>query len=104
MADATGGPGSCNGIHGAVLEAGMGSARAILEAGLSEERRGRPDVGDLAPGAGQVQPRAAWSEERLRGCATSGEAISSPGTDAEFRAGAGTASVAYDIAEEVPVD
>src|SRR5215471_17939938 len=41
---------SGDGIDGAVLETGLGSARAILEADAPETGRRRPDVGNAASG------------------------------------------------------
>src|ERR1700737_3297109 len=66
MAGRVGGRGSSHGIDGAVLEAGVGNAGALLEASAPEARRGGEDVRYAALGPGQEQPRAEREEERLR--------------------------------------
>ena len=47
-----------DGIDGAILEAGLGSAGTALETGLRETARRQPDVGRLTSGAGQVESSA----------------------------------------------
>src|SRR5258708_7405360 len=102
--DTTRSPGGRYGIDGTVLEAGVGSVGAVLDAGVQEEGRSRSDVGDLASGAGQVQPRAQGTEERFCRCATSGEALGSARAGSEFRSAAGTAFVADGNAQEVSIN
>src|ERR1035437_7126658 len=57
MAGAAGGRGSSYGIDRAVLEAGVGSTGAVLEARAPEAVGGRPDVRHAASVPDQIQPR-----------------------------------------------
>src|ERR1035437_4628448 len=59
MAGAAGGRGSSYGIDRAVLEAGVGSTGAVLEARAPEAGGGRPDARHAASVPDQIQPRAA---------------------------------------------
>ena len=64
----------------------------------------RTDVGQAASGAGAIESRAIRAEERFSGCGTTGEAISGPGTHAEFCARRRATVVANSDAAQVPVD
>src|ERR1039457_6398989 len=66
MAGPAGGRGSSHGIDRAVLEAGVGNAGAVLEAGAPKAGGGQQDVRHAASVPSQVQPRAAWAKERFR--------------------------------------
>src|SRR5215472_8223964 len=104
MADRAASRGSSDGIHGAILEAGMGGARAVLEADLSESGRCRPDVGNPASGASLVESWSARAQERFSRRRTSGEAIGFPGADLELCARCRTAFVADTDAHQVSTD
>src|SRR5262249_16654420 len=104
MADRAASRGSSDGIHGAILEAGMGGARALLEAVLSESGRCRPDVGNPASGASLVESWSARAQERFSRRRTSGEAIGCPGADLELCARCRTAFVADTDAHQVSTD
>src|SRR6266481_680353 len=64
MAARAAGRGSSHGIDRAILETGLGSARAVLAADLPEAGRRRPDVGSAPSCAGAVQSRAARGRKR----------------------------------------
>src|ERR1017187_2193229 len=104
MASAAGGRGSSHGIDRTVLETGVGSAGAVLEAGAPEARGGRQDVRRAAPMPCQIQPRAARAEERLRRRRTDDQTAGGAGAGFELRTGCGTAPVANRDAAQAPVD
>src|SRR5215831_9720312 len=91
---------SGDGIDGAVLETGLGSAGAILEADAPETGRRRPDVGNAASGTGAIEPRASGQEGFPR-CQTAGEAAGGTRVDAEFCARCRAASMADGDAPKV---
>src|ERR1700758_5021281 len=93
MAQRAAGRRNGDGIHGPILEAGLGSTGAVLEAGPSESGRCREDVGNTPSGASVVQSRTARAQERLSGCGTFGEAVAVPGADFELCARCRTATV-----------
>src|SRR6201987_6515755 len=86
MAHRAAGRGSGDGIDGAILEACLGSAGAILEGEVSEAGRCRPDVGDTTSGASLVQSRAARAQDRFSRRRTFGEAARITGASLELRA------------------
>lgn len=104
MAGPAGGRGSSDGIDRTVLETGMGSAGAVLEAGAREARRGHQDVRHAAFMPGQIQPRAARAEERLRRRRTDDQTAGGAGAGFELCAGSGTAALANGDAAQAPVD
>src|ERR1019366_8538679 len=104
MAGAAGGRGSSHGIDRTVLETGVGSAGAVLEAGAPEARGGHQDVRRAAPMPCQIQPRAARAEERLRRRRTDDQTAGGAGVGFELRTGCGTAPVANRDAAQAPVD
>src|SRR5271157_3397467 len=104
MAVRAAGRGRSNGIDGAILETGLGSAGAVLEADLPEAGRRRPDVGSAASGAGAVESRTAGAEERLFGRRTSGEAAGGTGADLELCARCRPTPLADSDAPKVPTD
>src|SRR6266851_7138202 len=81
MVAGAGGGRSGDGIHGAILEAGLGSPGTILAGNLPEAGRCRPDVGSAASGAGAVQSRAAGTEEGFPRRRTSGETTGGSGAN-----------------------
>src|SRR2546422_9110895 len=94
MAGRAGGGRSSDGIDGAVLEAGMGSAGTILEACPPEGGGGRQDVRQVASVPSQVQPGAARAKERLRRRRAVAQTAGSAGTGVELRARSPAAAVA----------
>jgi hypothetical protein len=54
MAAGADGGRSSNGIHSSILETGLGSAGAVLEAEMPGAGRCRPSRGDVASGAGAI--------------------------------------------------
>src|SRR5665811_107928 len=104
MAGRAGGRRSSHGIDRAVLEAGVGSAGAVLEASASEAGGGQQDVRHAASVPSQEQPRAAWAKERFRRWRTDDQAAGGAGTGVELRAGSGTAALANGDEAEAPVD
>src|SRR6476646_4649147 len=92
---------SGDGIDGAVLETGLGSAGAILEADAPETGRRRPDVGNAASGTGAIEPRASGAQEGFPKCRTAGEAAGGTRVEAEFCARCRAASVADGDAPKV---
>jgi hypothetical protein len=84
MAARTRGRGSGDGIDGAILETGVGSAGAVLEADPPEVGRRAPDVGNAASGAGAVKPRSAGAQEGFPRCRTSGKATGGTGVDPDI--------------------
>src|ERR1017187_3446631 len=104
MAGPAGGRGSRHGIDRAVLETGVGSAGAVLEAGAPEARGSRQDVRRAALMPGQVQPRAARAKELLRRRRTDDQPAGGAGAGFELRTGCGTAAVANRDAAQAPVD
>src|ERR1700688_1927647 len=103
MAGPAGGGGSSDGIDRAVLEAGMGSVGAVLEACAPEPGRGDQDVRHAAPVPGQIQPRAAGAKERLRRRRTDDQTAGGARVGIELRAGSGAAAVANGDAAQAPV-
>src|SRR6185503_4731640 len=101
MAARTRGRGSGDGIDGAVLETGLGSTGAIVEADAPETGKRRPDVGNAASGTGAIQPRASGAQEGLPRCRTAGEAAGGTRADFEFCARCRAASVADGDAPKV---
>src|SRR5437667_6643275 len=104
MAARARGRGSSPGIDGPILETGMGSAGAVLEAATREARRRKAEVRNVASGAGAVQSRAAGTQEGFPRCRTPGEAAGGPRIDAELCARCRAASMANGNAQEVPVE
>src|SRR6185503_11992825 len=101
MAARTRGRGSGDGIDGAVLETGLGSTGAILEADAPETRRRRPDVGNATSGTGTIEPRTSGAQEGLPRCRTAGEAAGGTRADSEFCTRCRAASVADGDAPKV---
>src|SRR6266581_9038734 len=91
MAGGTGGRRSSHGIDRAVLEAGMGSVGAVLEALAPAAGGGRQDERYAAPVPSQKQPRAAWEKERFWRWRTDDQAVGGGRTAMELRAGSGAA-------------
>src|SRR5258708_32302786 len=85
MAGPAGGRGSGDGIDGAVLEAGVGSAGAVLAASAAEAGGSDPDVGHAAPAPSQFQPRAAGAKERLRRRRADAQTAAGARTDGDLR-------------------
>src|SRR5216683_4396306 len=104
MVAGAGGGRSGDGIHGAILEAGLGSPGTILAGNLPEAGRCRPDVGSATSGAGAIQSRAAGTQEGFPRCRTSGKATGSQRADPEFCARRRTATVAHGHTPKVPAD
>src|ERR1017187_291322 len=104
MAGAAGGRRSRHGIDHAVLEAAVGHAGAVLEAGAAATGGGQPDVRYPTPVPSQEQPRTARAKERFSRRRKDGQATGGAGTGAELRAGPGAAALAHGDAAEAPVD
>ena len=66
------GPGSGYGIDGAILETSLGSTGTVLETATREAGGRKPEVRNLAFGAGAVQSRAAGAQEGFPRCRTLG--------------------------------
>src|SRR5580700_1050799 len=96
--------GSGHGIDGAILETSVGSAGTVLEAGAPEARRGKPEVRNVAPGAGAVQSWTAGTQEGFPRCRTPSEAAGGSRIDSELCARCRATSVADGDAEKVPAD
>src|ERR1700741_1624248 len=94
--------GSGHGINGPILETSVGSAREVLEADPREARRRKPQVWNVAFGAGPVQSWVAEAQEGFPRCRTPGETASGPGIDFELCARCRTTLVAHGDAEKVP--
>src|SRR6266481_7066180 len=101
MAARTRGRRSGDGIDGAVLEAGLGSTGAIVEADTPETGRRWPDVGNAASGTGTIEPRTSGAQEGLPRCRAVGEAAGGTRADTEFCARSRSASVADGDAPKV---
>src|SRR5215510_1864941 len=80
----------------------MGDAGTAVEAQTSGKRRSQ--VGPTASGAGTVESRSGWTEERFPRCRTIGQASGRSGAQTEFRTGHRTAAVADDYETQAPVD
>src|SRR5450755_256581 len=104
MAAGTGRRGSGDGINGAILATGLGSAGTLLEAELPETRRGGADVGKAASGTGAFQSRATGTKERFSRRGTTGETAGGPGTGAELRTRCGTAPLAHGDAAQASAE
>src|SRR6516164_6855303 len=104
MAAGTDGGRSSDGVHGSILEAGLGSTGAVLEAEMPEAGRCRPSFGNVASGAGAVKSWAARTKERLPGRRTTGETAGGTRTGAQLRAGCRAAPLAHGDAWKVPVE
>src|SRR5258708_557851 len=102
--DLRGRRGSSNGINRAVLEAGMGNAGAVLEAGAAAAGRGYQDVRQAALVPGQIQPGAAREKERFRRRRTDDQTAGGTGTGFKLCTGSGTAAVANGDAAQAAVD
>src|SRR6266496_3376880 len=84
MADRARGRGSRDGIDRAILEAGLGSTGTVLETERPKTRNYRPDVRNVASGAGTIESRSPWTQEGFTRCRT--------------------ASLAHSDAQEIPID
>src|SRR5260370_37636605 len=102
MAGPAGGRGSGDGIDGAVLEAGVGSAGAVLAASAAEAGGSDQDVGHAAPVPSPFQPRTAGAKERLRRRRTDAQTAGGAGTGIEVRAGCGAAAVWHGDGAQIP--
>src|SRR5712671_4506825 len=89
MADGPGGTGGGDGIHRAVLEAGMAGAGKTVPP---------------ASGASPFQPRTEGAQAGFRGRRTAGAAAPGGGTDPKLRAGRATAVVAHHDTHQTAVD
>src|SRR5437016_5611384 len=69
-----------------------------------ERESGRPDVGNITPGASTIESRTTGTQERFPRCRTSGEAIGRKRTDSELCARYRTAAMAHGHTAEVPAD
>src|SRR5260370_34084435 len=92
MACRAGSRGSSNGIDRAILEAGMGSAGAELEAGAAAAGRGYQDFRQAALVPGQIQPGTAREKERFRRQRKDDQTAGGTGAGFKLCAGAGTAA------------
>lgn len=91
LAARTAGRRSGDGIDGAILEAGLGSAGEVLAAPRPEAGGGPSDLGSVASGAGAIEPRAAGAQERFRRRRALGQAAGGQRTDLELGPRARTA-------------
>src|SRR5215469_715302 len=87
MADRAASRRSGDGIHRAILEAGLGRVRTVVETNLREAGRSRPDVGKLTSGASLVQSWSTRAQARLPRCRAFSEAAGIAGASLELRAG-----------------
>src|SRR5436305_12270372 len=87
MAAGADGGRSGDGIHGSILETGLGSTGAVLEAEVPEVGRCRFSFGNVASGAGAIESWAARTKERFPRRRTTGETAGGPRTGAQLRAG-----------------
>src|SRR2546421_7698567 len=92
------------GVHGAVLEAGVGDSGTMLEAAVPAAPGCRSHFRNPALGASQIQPGPGRTQERFCRCRASGEALAGAGVGAEFRTGPGTTAVAQTDAQQAAVD
>src|SRR5688572_26123188 len=104
MADRARGRGSSHGIDRAILETGVGSIGALLEAGARKARWDHAYFGDAAPMPSQIQSRTAGEKERFRRQRTDDQTAGGAGVGVELCAGSGTASVANCNAAQASVD
>src|SRR5882762_5610954 len=84
MAAQARGRGSRYGIDSPVLETSLGSIGTVLETATPEAGRRKAEVGNVASGAGAIEPRAAGAQEGLPRCRTSGQAARGSGIDSEL--------------------
>src|SRR5258708_20374968 len=94
MAARARGRGGCYGIDSPVLETSLGRIGTVLETATAEAGRRKTEVGNVASGAGAIEPRAAGAQEGFSRCRTSGQAAGGSGIDSELCARCRTASVA----------
>src|SRR5260370_27910503 len=104
MADRARGRGSRDGIDRAILEARLGSTGTVLETERPKTRNYRPDVRNVASGAGTIESRSPWTQEGFSWCRTPGEAASSKRVESKFCTRCRTASLAHSDSQEVPTD
>src|ERR1700746_821253 len=104
MAQRAAGRRNGDGIHGPILEAGLGSTGAVLEAGPSESGRCREDVGNTPSGASVVQSRTARAQERFSRRRALSEAARIAGASLELCTRCRTAPVADTPAHPVSTD
>src|SRR6516162_5701689 len=74
MADRAGRRGNRDGINRAILEAGVGSTRTVLETELPKARRCELAVGNVTSSASAIESRTAGTKEGFRGRRAVGEA------------------------------
>src|SRR5262249_50461107 len=96
--------GSGDGIDGAILETGVGSVGTVLEAGLREAGRRKPQVGNATSGAGPVESWAARAQEGFSRRRKTGQAVGGARADPELCARSRTTSVACADAAQVSGD
>src|SRR5260221_11483241 len=93
MAARASGRGSRYGIDGAILETSLGSIGTVLETATPEAGRRKPEVWNVAFGAGTIEPRAVGTQAGFPRRRTPGEAAGGPGIDSQLcarcRAGPG---------------
>src|SRR5258708_17644779 len=104
MAARASGRGSRYGIDGAILETSLGSIGTVLETATPEAGRRKPEVWNVAFGAGTIEPRAAGTQAGFPRRRTPGEAAGGPGIDSQLCARCRSAPVADGDAEKVPVE
>ena len=63
MAARARGRGSCYGVDGPVLETSLGSIGTVLETATPKAGRRKPEVRNVAFGAGAIEPRAAATRD-----------------------------------------
>src|SRR6266480_3061435 len=93
-----------HGIDGPILETSLGSTGAVLEAATREAGRRKTKVGNVAFGAGAIEPRTAGAQEGFSRCRTSRQAAGGSGIDSELCARCRAASVADGDTQKVPAD
>src|SRR5215471_17205556 len=104
MAQRAAGGRNGDGIHSPILEAGLGSSGAVLEANPSESGSCRPDVGNLTSGASLVESRAARAQERFSRRRAFSEAARIAGASLELRARCRATAVADSNTHKAPTD
>src|SRR5260370_4357472 len=104
MAARARGRGSRYGIDSPVLETSLGSIGTVLETATPEAGRRKTEVGNVASGAGAIEPRAAGAQEGFSRCRTSGQAAGGSGIDSQLFAPCRTAALADRNTPEEPVE
>src|SRR6516162_3647640 len=104
MADRAGRRGNRDGINRAILEAGVGSTRTVLETELPKARRSELDVGNVTSSASAIESRTAGTKEGFRGRGAVGEATGGKRADPELCPRCRATALAGGHTAKVPAD